>query len=192
MKTAHPAVFARLSLFSIGYYVIAVAALHVLEPTYDPTSTFISDYVNGQYPLLTAATFVALAVALAGLAMVVRARLSRTRLATIGRGFLWVGVGGVLAAGLFPAGLVAFPALSVALVSLSRVASRIAVWQLVSTRLLVVAILFVVTFVAIMGWLFELGWGGAGQRLLFVWLFAWIIIAVRHGAQLEGAADGES
>jgi len=160
--------FAWLSVTGVVYYVGIVAALHVLEPDLNPIETFISDYVNGRHPWLATSTFAALALLLGAINFALKPTLPPGRLNSVGRNFLWAGVLGVIGAGIFPAdpgdapetvngilhivaSLVAFPSLGVGLVCLSIAAARVAEWKVHGRLMLILAFLFVATFLVLPG-----------------------------------------
>lgn len=196
------------SWISIGgalYYAASVLALHALEPQMSPAESFISDYVIAR-PWLTTTTFLGLAVALGALAVTLKGRLSG-RGAKIGTVALWVATVGVLAAGAFPAdgvdppetlvgtlhvvaGLVAFPAMCVAVIGLSASVRRDDQWKDLGLVVTVLGILVVATFLATMGYLFDRGLGGLGQRALFVFLLAWVVIIAGRQARAQESDFG--
>lgn len=57
--------FARMALIAGGLFAALLGALHVLEPEYDPTWRFISEYALGSYGWMMSLAFASLAVSLA-------------------------------------------------------------------------------------------------------------------------------
>ena len=55
---------ATIVISCVTYYAVAVVALHVLRPEYDPVSRVTSNYAVGPYGYLMTATFFAFAAAL--------------------------------------------------------------------------------------------------------------------------------
>lgn len=53
---------AYVTIFSVIYYVVVIALLHVLRTDYDPGYRFLSEYVNGPYGELMRSTFFVLTV----------------------------------------------------------------------------------------------------------------------------------
>jgi len=46
-----------IGMIGIGWFVVAVLALHVIEPDFSPVDDFISDYANGDYGWLMQSAF---------------------------------------------------------------------------------------------------------------------------------------
>lgn len=94
---------ATIALISFAYFVIAVVALHFLNPSYTLTSSMVGNYDLGSYELLIASTFFSLglgslALVLGLFQVMLPAVRSRIGLLLLG---IW-GVG-IFIAGIFPA-----------------------------------------------------------------------------------------
>ena len=62
---------ARLSIGSAILFVLLLGSLHLLEPEFDPTWRFISEYALGQYGWMMHVAFLALATSLASAAIAI-------------------------------------------------------------------------------------------------------------------------
>lgn len=94
---------ARLSIGSGALFALVLASLHVLEPQYDPTWRFVSQYQLGAYGWMMHFAFVALALSMASLAVAVTSWV-RVWYGYIGLAILWIAAVGILIAGIFPTG----------------------------------------------------------------------------------------
>lgn len=83
-----------------GVFALLLAALHVLEPEYDPTWRFVSEYALGRVGWLMPLAFAALAVSLAATTICV-ARHARGILGRLGIGLIGVAAAGLLLAAFF-------------------------------------------------------------------------------------------
>src|SRR4030095_5871249 len=84
-----------------AYYVTVGAALHFLEPEYDPRYRFMSEYAWSAHGWLMTTTFFVLALALLTVALALRNLYGLPRSARVGFGLLVVGAAGICVAGLF-------------------------------------------------------------------------------------------
>ncbi len=170
-------------LAGIAYYVLVVAALHLLEPELDPLTTPISSYVKGRYPALATTTFFAFATLLTALGLGLRRTLPPRRMGRVGVGLIWVGAVGVAIAGIFPGppmhavgGAMAFPPLCVAVLILSYKFRRVPRWKDLGWLPAALGLLAVALFLFAITVLSGRGLAGLGQRLFFAALFSWIAV----------------
>lgn len=98
--SAAAALAARLSIASGASFVLVLGGLHLLEPEFDPTWRFVSEYALGPFGWLMRLAFVLLATSLAS-ASVALAPQVRPVLGYIGLGILGIGGGGLLIAAAF-------------------------------------------------------------------------------------------
>jgi hypothetical protein len=91
---------ARLSIGSAILFVLLLGSLHVLEPEFDPTWRFISEYALGQYGWMMHVAFLALATSLASAAIAISSQV-RTVLGYIGLALLGLAAVGILIAAIF-------------------------------------------------------------------------------------------
>src|SRR5579859_4402371 len=91
---------ARLSIVSGVLFVLLLASLHVLEPEFDPTWRFLSEYALGNFGWMMHLAFFTLATSLASAGV---ALISQVRgvVGYIGLGLLFIGAIGLLLAGVF-------------------------------------------------------------------------------------------
>lgn len=91
---------ARTSLAFGALFVILLVSLHWLEPEFDPTWRFVSEYALGKFGWMMPLAFAALAVSLAGVGVTVFSRV-RNVVGYIGLLILAVAVIGLLIAAIF-------------------------------------------------------------------------------------------
>jgi multisubunit Na+/H+ antiporter MnhC subunit len=91
---------ARVSIGSGLLFVLLLGSLHLLEPEFDPTWRFISEYALGSFGWLMTLAFLALAASLASVGAVVISQ-ARTVAGYIGLGVLGLGILGLLIAAIF-------------------------------------------------------------------------------------------
>jgi hypothetical membrane protein len=84
----------------VGLFVALVALLHVIEPQFDPTWRFVSEYANGPYGWVMKLAFFVLAFGCAAAIAAIRPHV-RTKPAAVGLFFLALTVVGLVMAGLF-------------------------------------------------------------------------------------------
>jgi hypothetical protein len=100
------ALAARLSITSGGLFVLLLLSLHVLEPEFDPTWRFISEYALGPFGWLMHLAFFLLATSLASAGVVLFPSV-RSMVGTIGRmvGYLGLAILGLAAIGILIAAI---------------------------------------------------------------------------------------
>jgi len=91
---------ARLSVFSGASFVFILGILHLLEPEFDPTWRFISEYALGNFGWMMHLAFVLLAVSLISAGVVVFSQV-RTVVGYIGLAILGLSSSGLLIAAIF-------------------------------------------------------------------------------------------
>ncbi|MBI5964378.1 MAG: DUF998 domain-containing protein [Chloroflexi bacterium] len=92
---------ARLSFTTAATFVVLLAALHFLEPEFDPSWRFISEYALGRYGWIMALAFLSLAVSYAALFVAIQSQL-RTIVGRIGLALLLISAVSFVMAGIFP------------------------------------------------------------------------------------------
>lgn len=91
---------ARLSFAAAAMFVVLLAALHVIEPEFDPSWRFISEYALGRYGWVMALAFLSLAASYVALFIAIHAQL-RTIIGRIGLATLLISAAGFAMAGIF-------------------------------------------------------------------------------------------
>lgn len=91
---------ARLSIASGVFFVLLLGSLHLLEPEFDPTWRFISEYALGNFGWMMRLAFLALATSLASAGVAIFSQV-RTVVGYIGLGGLAIAALGFLIAAIF-------------------------------------------------------------------------------------------
>jgi hypothetical membrane protein len=91
---------ARVSFAAAATFVVLLAALHVLEPEFDPSWRFISEYELGRYGWIMVLAFLSLAVSYVALFIAIRSQLW-TIVDRIGLALLLISAVGLAMAGIF-------------------------------------------------------------------------------------------
>ncbi|MFN8440791.1 MAG: DUF998 domain-containing protein [Caldilineaceae bacterium] len=91
---------AYLSLVAAGAFVLLLALLHLLEPEFDPSWNFISEYTLGAYGWLMALAFGSLAVSFSACFLAIKSQL-RTVVGRIGLAMLLISATSMVLAALF-------------------------------------------------------------------------------------------
>ena len=91
---------ARVSFAAAAAFVILLAALHFLEPEFDPSWRFISEYELGRYGWIMVLAFLSLAVSYIALFIAIRSQL-KTIMGRIGLALLLVSAVGLAMGGIF-------------------------------------------------------------------------------------------
>lgn len=91
---------ARVSFAAAAAFVVLLAALHVLEPEFDPSWRFISEYALGRYGWAMALAFFSLAVSYIALVIAIHSQL-RSLVSRIGLALLLISAVGLVMAGIF-------------------------------------------------------------------------------------------
>lgn len=190
----------------VAYYVVAVVALHVLRPEYDPVSRVTSNYAVGPYGYLMTATFFALAAALLALSLALSRTLVQQARTRVGLALLVAAALGVIVAGILPtdvtpddspvsatglvhilAGVSAFLCITVAALVVSRKLDRDPKWRAAKQPALLLAFAIVVGLViSIVAQ--PLGGRGIGQRIFLGTVLLWLLfMAARLGRAAKPA-----
>ena len=91
---------ARLSIASGALFVLLLGSLHLLEPEFDPTWRFISEYALGSFGWMMRLAFLALAMSLASAGVAILSQV-RTVAGYIGLAILGIAAIGILIAAIF-------------------------------------------------------------------------------------------
>jgi len=182
----------RAVLACVAYYLLAGAALHVLEPEFDPRFRFMSEYVWGRYGWLMTTTFFVLGLATLVVAAGLRRSHARSRDARLGSALLVVGGSFVCLAGVFKdflphvlASAVAIPSLVMATLLLSLGFGRAGALRSIQPVALGVALGM---FIAFLANLLAVGLPGLQQRAFLVLFLAWLAVVARQLARISRPA----
>jgi len=94
------AIAARLSIVTGVLFVLILLSLHIIEPEFDPTWRFISEYALGSVGWLMHLAFFALAISLASAGVAIFSQI-RTVVGYLGLGLLGISAIGILLAAIF-------------------------------------------------------------------------------------------
>jgi hypothetical protein len=196
--SAAAAMAARVAICSSVLFVALLVALHFLEPEFDPTWRFVSEYQLGAYGWIMHLAFGALAISLAATGMALW-RQARGWLGRMGNVILWIAALGILMAGIwttdpiqttkdavtssgamhvFGASLDYTP---VAMILLSFILIRTKDWLQIRTPLLITAGISLALMFVFIGALPKDGvfgpgvYAGLAGRLLLVSYLGWIV-----------------
>jgi hypothetical protein len=98
--SARAASAARVSIASGLTFVLLLGSLHLLEPGFDPTWRFVSEYALGQFGWMMHLAFLALAISLASAGVAIASQV-RTVVGYIGLALLGLAALGILIAAVF-------------------------------------------------------------------------------------------
>lgn len=98
---ARMATAARLSIGAGTLFAVLLTSLHLLEPEYDPTWRFVSEYALGEFGWMMSLAFAALAVSLASVAVVTASQIKGI-VGYLGMLILLVAALGLLIAAIYP------------------------------------------------------------------------------------------
>ncbi len=182
---------------SVGYSVLVLIAMHLLQAELSPLRVPMSAYVLGAYgPLMTLNYFVLCAGWLAvSCGLVTTLRL--TRLTKVAFAVSLIASAGFLIAGTFPmdyppplrtssgrlhalGGILTFPAMALASSLFSLSMRRDVAWRTVSVAASALSASIIAAFVLMVFSILVLGFGGYAQRLLMALLFSWLIVVGVH------------
>ena len=185
-------VAAYVTIFSVIYYVAAVALLHVLRTDYDPGYRFLSEYVVGPYGELMRSTFFVFAVGALAMSFGVWRSVS-SKLRFLPGLLLWViWACAVFLAGIYTADLqgspatesgkmhakmsmIGFPCVTLAMPIISILFRWEQKWRSVWLVCIALSAALVICFFAI-GQLAEMRLAGVGQRVFIACMLAWIFV----------------
>ncbi len=183
------------TIFSVFYYVSAIALLHVLRTDYDPGYRYLSEYVVGPYGALMTSTFFVLSIGSLALSVGLW-RCVSSKLRFLPGLLLWLTWAcAVFLAGIYPGdlqespqtrigqihdqmGMIAFPSASLALLLLSIPLWWEQRWRSVRRVAIVLSLVALVCFLA-MDWLAGIRLAGLAQRMFLAMTLAWMFILGR-------------
>jgi hypothetical protein len=163
-----------------AYYVIVGAALHFLEPEYDPRYRFMSEYAWSAHGWLMTTTFFVLALAVLTAALALRNLYGPSRSARMGFGLLVVGATGICVAGVFRGfplhdvgGAVGLPSVVMAALLLSWSFRQASGWQSFFPVALLISLGMFTAFLSIV---IDIGMPGLQQRIFLFLILVWLSI----------------
>jgi hypothetical membrane protein len=175
-----------------AYYVIVLAALHILEPSFDPRFRFMGEYALGRYGWLMTTTFFVLGLATFMVAAGIRDLHPSTWTARTGFGLLAVAAPFICLAGVFKDSIphllasdVVFPSLVMAVLLLSWTFRQTAGWEAIYRPTLVIALGMLAAFVSMVA---DVGMPGLQQRAFIFLLLVWLSIVIHSIRVRAGAA----
>jgi hypothetical protein len=167
-----------------AYYVIVGAALHFLEPEYDPRYRFMSEYAWSSHGWIMTTTFFVLALALLTVAVALRNLYGPSRSACAGFGLLVVGAAGICVAGVFRGfplhdvgGAVGLPSVVMAALLLSWSFGWAPGWR---PLFLITLLIAVGMFTAFLSIIIDVGMPGLQQRIFLSLTLLWLAIVARR------------
>ena len=165
-----------------AYYVAAAAALHFLEPEYDPRYRFMSEYAWSAHGPLMTTTFFVLGLALFTVAVAVRNYYRPSRSTRLGFGLLVVGAAGICVAGIFRGfplhdvgGAIGLPSVVMAALVLSWSFRHEEGWRTLFPFALSIALGMLIAFLSMV---VDVGMPGLQQRIFLFLILVWISIVV--------------
>ena len=188
----------RLAIASVVYYVLAVLAMHLVQPELDPLAVPMSVYVLGAYGSVMTTTFFVLCAGILGVGFGLIQTLPRTGAIKVAFWVTLIASAGFLIAGIFPTdwpppmrstssqlhvlgGLLAFPSMIIATCLFSLKFRRDGYWRRVSgIALTLSACVFAAYIMGIFFVAAQFGFIGLVQRLFLALLFAWMILVGLH------------
>ncbi|MEJ2205000.1 MAG: DUF998 domain-containing protein [Gemmatimonadota bacterium] len=197
--------WATLAMAGVIGHALTFGALHVLEPDLSPVSSIISDYGQTEHAwLVTGAYF--LFAAIWGCIVAATSSVPQTVSVTVGRLLLSLAVAGIVIAALVPSSAdprtpsilamalnLVRPGLFLGLVLLSVGLRNAPPWKDLAPKLVTLSLIAVLLLILTLGPLFRSGYGGAGQRTLFILLYGWVVLfgirLVKNGRSQGLAAD---
>jgi hypothetical membrane protein len=214
-----PKTAACTAFFAATISFTLIALLHALEPQYDPSWRFVSEYATGPYGWLMQVAFLAMATGFAALAIALRAEVS-SRLGRVGLILLCVSAIGCAIAGIFPmdpiaplpvrqtlsgslhgfASMVGIPALPIGAMLVTYAVTKNVHWRSSGRRLRLLAnltwISLVAMFILLSAWLSANG-GQFGPEVPIGWLnrivvAAYLAWAIMMSATAAGIAQARS
>jgi multisubunit Na+/H+ antiporter MnhC subunit len=202
---------ARVSIISGVFFALLLGSLHLLEPEFDPTWRFISEYMLGSFGWMMTLTFLSLALSLASVGVAVFSQI-RTVAGYIGLVVLGLAVTGLLIASAFKTDPIytkmddltdsgkmhvlgaSLDYSPLAFLLLSFSLARNQAWNPIRWQLVITAIVTVVVTIGFMLVLpkdnvFGPGvWAGLVGRLLVLSYLGWVGVAAFHAIKLHRQA----
>jgi MFS family permease len=166
-----------------AYYVVIGAALHFLEPEYDPRYRFMSEYAWSSHGWLMTTTFFVLALALLTVALALRNLDGPSRSARVGFGLLVVGAAGICVAGVFRGfplhdvgGAVGLPSVVMAALFLSWSFRSAPGWR----PFFLITLIALGMFTALLSMVIDVGMPGLQQRIFLSLVLLWLAIVAHR------------
>jgi len=205
--TVTGSIFALVSIFSGALFVLLLCSLHLLQPEFDPTWRFISEYALGDFGWMMHLAFGLLALAQISIAITIFPHI-RTVTGYIGLVILGISAIGVIIAGIFVTdpisvspddatfsgsmhsigAMLDYTPLAALLISLSL--CRLDVWRPMKRVMLTIAMIAIVAMLVFVLQIPQDGQFGpevlAGMfgRFLILAEITWLIVVGVHGAKL--------
>ena len=176
----------------VAYWTIVVAALHFLEPNYDPRYRFLSEYQWSGHGWLMYTTFFVLAVATLTVALVLR-KVHRSALsAREGFGLLVLGAIGICIAGAFRGfplhdvgGAIGLPSIAKATLFFAWSFRLHADWQPEFWPSLLIGLAMLTAFLSIV---VNVGMPGLQQRIFLGLFLLWLVVIAHWLARIRDSA----
>lgn len=169
-------------------HALTFGALHILEPDLSPVRSIISDYGQTEHAGLTTGAYFLFA-AIWGCIVAATASVPQTVSVTVGRLLLSLAVAGIVVAALVPSAadprtpsLLAMalnltrPGLFLGVVLVSVGLRNAAPFRDLAPKLVTLSLIAVLLLLLTLGPLLRSGYGGLGQRTLFVLLYGWVVL----------------
>jgi hypothetical protein len=201
---------ACVAFFAAGISFALIALLHALEPQYDPSWRFVSEYAVGPFGWMMQLAFGAMAMSFGALAISVRGEVN-SQLGKAGIVMLFIAAAGCAIAGVFPidpilpartepslngslhglGSMLGIPALPVAAILVTYCLTQLQDWQSSRLRLRLLAnstwISLVAMFLFMAAWL-SASHGQFGPDVPLGWLNRIVVITYLAWAMLTAAA----
>jgi hypothetical protein len=185
---------------SVGYSILILFAMHLLQPELSPLRVPMSAYVLGAYGTLITISYFTNCAGWLAVSYGLVTTLPRTRLTKVAFGVSLIASAGFLVAGIFPmdypppirtssgrlhalGGILTFPAMALASGLFSLSIRREITWRTVSIVALALSVGIIAAFVLMVFSIRVLGFGGYAQRLLMALLFGWMLLVGLHLAR---------
>jgi hypothetical membrane protein len=186
-KTAQLVVFV-----CAAYYVIAIAALHFLEPEFDPRFRFMSEYALSAHGWLMTTTFFVLGLATLTVAAALGDVHQASWAARIGFGLLAVAALFVCLAGVFKdslphllASVVVFPSVVMAVLLSSWSFRRPAGWRTIYRPTMFITLGLLAAFVSMVA---DVGMPGLQQRAFLLLFLLWLSIVIHRFVRVRAGS----
>jgi hypothetical protein len=176
----------------VAYWTIVVAALHFLEPDYDPRYRFLSEYQWSGHGWLMYTTFFVLALATLTVALVLRKVHRSVLSAREGFGLLVLGAIGICIAGAFRGfplhdvgGAIGLPSIAMATLFFAWSFRPHADWQPVFWPSLLIGLAMLTAFLSIV---INVGMPGLQQRIFLGLFLLWLVVIAHWLARIRDSA----